>query len=175
MTFDLQPTLQSDHLLVRPLTAEDQADLFNVACDPLIWEQHPAKERATAEGFAKFFAQSLATGGALLVSDRQTGAVIGSSRYFGYDETASEIEIGWTFLSRQYWGGKTNAELKKMMLEHAFQYVNSVVFLVAPENYRSQRAMEKIGGVRDGHRMSASGVYSLVFRIARSSDYCSTL
>ncbi len=152
MLFDGQPTLRGERVVVRPLRPSDEAVLYAVASDPLIWEQHPAKERAEREGFAAFFAEALASGGALIVQDVATGAVIGSSRYYGYDAAASEVEIGWTFLARSHWGGRFNGELKQLMLEHAFQYVESVLFVIDAENVRSQRAVEKIGGRRDPER-----------------------
>ena len=74
--------------------------------------------------------------------------VIGSSRFNGYTPARSEIEIDWTFLARSHWGGTYNDTMKQMMLAHAFQFVDNVLFLVGPQNMRSQRAVEKIGGER---------------------------
>lgn len=146
-SIQLQPHLIGDLLEVRPLTPEDWEALFEVASDPLIWEQHPARDRYQEQVFREFFREALESGGALVVIDRQTQAVIGSSRYFGFDPTKLEIEIGWTFLARSHWGGKYNGELKRLMLDHAFQFVESVLFLIGPTNIRSQNAVEKIGGV----------------------------
>jgi RimJ/RimL family protein N-acetyltransferase len=148
--FDLQPTLVGEILELRPLRPEDFDALFAVASDPLIWEQHPEHDRYKRERFQVYFQSGLDCGGALLAIDRRTGAVIGSSRYFGYDPEANEIEIGWTFLARAYWGGEYNGEMKRLMLEHAFRFVERVVFTVAEKNLRSQKAVEKIGGVRVG-------------------------
>ena len=78
--------------------------------------------------------------------DSESGTIIGSSRYNGLDLAANEIEIGWTFLARGYWGGSYNREIKRLMLEHAFEYVETVVFWVGGQNGRSQQAMIKIGG-----------------------------
>ena len=152
MPFDLQPTLTGELTELRPLRAEDHAALYAVASDPLVWEQHPAKERAEVEGFRRFFDDAMASGGAFLAIDRKTGKAIGSSRFFGYDEAASEVEIGWTFLARAYWGGRYNGEMKHMMLLHAFRFVKRVVFLIAPTNIRSQTAIQRIGAVRNGSR-----------------------
>jgi RimJ/RimL family protein N-acetyltransferase len=137
---------------LRPLRFEHYDDLYAVASDPLIWEQHPDKNRHEEEGFQLFFREALASGGALIAIDARTQLVIGSSRFHGYNKERSEVEIGWTFLARSHWGGSHNAEMKHLMLQHAFRFVNSVVFLVGPQNLRSQRAMEKIGGVRVGWR-----------------------
>jgi len=150
MPFDLQPRLDGALLTLRPLREEDFDALFAVAADPLIWEQHPNSDRYKEEVFREFFRGAMESGGALLARDATTGEVVGSSRYHGYDEAASEIEIGWSFLARRCWGGAWNREMKTLMLRHALQFVRCVVFLVGPNNIRSQKAMEKIGGVRDG-------------------------
>lgn len=165
MSFDYQPVLKGDLLELRPLHAEDYDSLYAVASDPLIWAQHPVPDRYEDARFRAFFSEALASGGTLIVIDSKTGGVIGSSRYHDYNEGKSEVEIGWTFLARAYWGGRYNGELKRLMLEHAYRFVDSVVFLVGKQNLRSQRAVEKIGGVRVGSRPDAGGRDSFVYRI----------
>ena len=167
--FDLQPTLKGDLLELRPLRAEDFHDLHAVAADPLIWEQHPVRDRYREEVFREFFREALESGGTLIAIDARQGQVIGSSRFHGYDTGKSEIEIGWTFLARPYWGGVYNGEMKRLMIEHAFRFVNSVIFLVGPENLRSQMAVEKIGGVRVGSRADTGGRNSFIYRITAST------
>lgn len=144
---ELQPHLVGDVLELRPLRPEDWEDLFAVASDPMIWEQHPAWNRYQEEVFKEFFREALECGGAFVAVDRKTQKIIGSSRYFGYQREKSEIEIGWTFLARSHWGGEYNREMKRLMLDHAFQFVDSVIFKVGATNLRSRRAIEKIGGV----------------------------
>ena len=163
--FDAQPHLVGELVEVRPLQESDFEDLYAVAADPAIWEQHP-EPRFEEDVFRRFFSQHIASGGALLVLDRRTQAVIGTSRFHGYDRDRSEVEIGWTFLERSYWGGAYNGELKALMLAHAFRFVRNVVFLVSPGNLRSQRAVEKIGGVRIGSRPNADGRESIVYRVS---------
>lgn len=148
---DLQPHLVGDRVELRPLRAEDYNALYAAASDPLIWELHP-DDRWREDVFRDFFAQHLATRGALLILDRADGSVIGTSRYHGYDPAASEVEIGWTFLARSHWGGAVNGEVKRLMLDHAFGSVERVVFFVAPENLRSRRAVEKLGATFVGMR-----------------------
>ncbi|HEV3116024.1 MAG TPA: GNAT family N-acetyltransferase [Gemmataceae bacterium] len=169
MSFDLQPILKGELLELRPLRAEDFHDLYAVAADPLIWEQHPSNDRYKEEVFKGFFRDALQSGGALLAIDCEDGQIIGSSRFHGYDKEKSAIEIGWTFLARSHWGGVYNREMKQLMLRHAFRFVDSVVFLVGPQNFRSQRAMEKIGGVRVGSRPDSTGRESVVYQITAST------
>ena len=144
---DRQPVLEGDLLLVRPLETGDFDALRAVASDPLIWEQHPAKERSTPEGFRLWFDKAMASGGALVVIDRSDREVIGSSRYDALDAERREVEIGWTFLARSRWGGTFNGELKRLMIDHALAAVDSVVFRVHGDNHRSQKAVQKLGGV----------------------------
>ena len=113
----------------------------------LCGKQHPDRNRGQADRFRSFFDESVASGGALLAIDVTTGRVIGSSRFWDYREERSEVEIGWTFLTRTHWGGRYNGELKHLMLAHAFRFVRSVVLYVGRDNIRSQRSVEKIGGV----------------------------
>lgn len=168
MPFDLQPTLKGALLELRPLRADDWDALFAAASDPLIWEQHPESDRYKEDVFRRYFQGAMESGGAFVILDAADGRVIGSSRFAGYDEGAREIEIGWTFLARSHWGGACNRELKQLMLRHAFQFVDRVLFIVGPRNLRSQRALEKIGAVPAGSRTDASGRESLVFSISRS-------
>jgi RimJ/RimL family protein N-acetyltransferase len=150
MAFDLQPHLKSELIELRPLTPNDWDELFAVASDPLIWEQHPERDRYKEDVFRVFFEEALDSGGAFVIIDRKTQRIVGSTRFYGFDPKKSEIEIGWTFLARRYWGGQYNAEMKLLLLNHAFQFVESVVFFVGEDNVRSQKAMEKVGAIKVG-------------------------
>ena len=169
MPFDPQPVLSGELLELRPLRHENFGPLFAVASDPLIWEQHPDRERYTESGFRTFFLEAIGSGGALVARERAQGSIIGSSRFHGYDATTRELEIGWTFLARQYWGGRYNREMKRLMLEHAFRWVDQVLFVIGPENYRSQRAVEKIGGTRLPTQVDSQGRERVVFGMRREA------
>jgi len=145
---NFQPTLDGETVRIRPLREQDWPEMFEAASDPLIWELHPAKDRYQESVFRAFFDGAIASRSAFAIIDRATGKIIGSSRYYGYDAALGEVEIGWTFLVRAYWGGSTNAEVKRLMLGHALGFVRTVIFWVGEKNWRSQRAMEKIGGLR---------------------------
>lgn len=173
MPFELQPTLTGTLLELRPLRFEDFGGLYAVASDPAIWEQHPVSDRYQEDVFKDFFREAMESGGAFAVFDRATERMIGSSRYYGYDQRRSEIEIGWTFLARAYWGGVYNREMKQLMLRHAFRFVDAVIFLVGPQNRRSQRAMEKIGGVRIDEIRERAGHEHVIFQITKANAYLS--
>jgi RimJ/RimL family protein N-acetyltransferase len=162
-----QPILKGQLIELRPLRSEDFDELFAVASDPLIWEQHPHNTRYQEDVFRKFFSDALASGGALIVIDSKTGRVIGSSRYAGYDNDRSQVEIGWTFLARSHWGGVYNSEMKRLMLDHAFHFVHNVIFVIGTQNLRSQRAVEKLGAVRNGSTIDSGGADCFVYRLTR--------
>jgi RimJ/RimL family protein N-acetyltransferase len=147
MPFDLQPTLGDGRVLLAPLRADDFSRLYAVASDPLIWEQHPNRNRYQEAEFRNYFQGAMESGGALLIAAATSGETIGSSRFYDLDVTAGTIAIGYTFLARKYWGGATNRALKTLMLDHAFGCVARVVFHVGEHNTRSRTAMERLGGV----------------------------
>jgi RimJ/RimL family protein N-acetyltransferase len=162
---DRQPVLRGELLELRPLLPDDFEALFQAASDPLIWEQHPERNRYQEATFRSFFQDAITSGGGLVAIDRATGQVIGSSRYHGYDEERSVVEIGWSFLARSCWGGRYNGEMKRLMLEHAFRSVKRVIFVIGPENIRSRRAVEKIGGIQSGTTIDSHGQERVVYEI----------
>jgi RimJ/RimL family protein N-acetyltransferase len=167
MPFELQPVLTGTLVELRPLTGEDFPALYLAASDPLIWEQHPEPDRWTEPVFRRYFDGGMECGGAFAILDRQSGRIIGSSRYYGYDETRSEIEIGWTFLTRPYWGGRYNGEVKALMITHAFRFVERVIFRIGPDNRRSRMAIERIGATEVGFLPDARGHSAVVYAIDR--------
>jgi len=144
--FDFTPTLVGEAISLRPLQAGDFEAVFAVAADPLLWEQHPSPLRYTRDVFeTEVWAGAIHSAGALVVVDRVTGKIIGSSRFYDWDSDAKEVAIGFTFLARSHWGGASNGELKRIMLQHAFRWAKVVWFHVGSNNLRSRKALEKIG------------------------------
>ena len=166
--FHWQPELEGRLLRLRPLEAEDFPGLLSIAEDPLIWEQHPVRDRYKPGVFRQFFEEALKSGGALAALDLADGQLIGSSRFDRFDEEACEIEIGWSFLARTHWGGAFNGEMKRLMLRHAFRFVDNVLFRIGPQNIRSQKAVEKIGAIRIGVRIEEDGKPNLLYRISKA-------
>ena len=135
--FDLRPTLTGKLLTVRPLAPSDFEAVYAAAADPLLWEQHPEPTRYQRDVFEKnFFAGAVACQSAFVVTDRSSGAVIGSSRYYDWEPSTREVAIGYTFLARSHWGGAYNGELKRMMLDHAFRWANTAWLHIGVENWR---------------------------------------
>lgn len=151
MTFNLQPQhLKNQLIQLFPLQEDDFEELYKVASDSLVWEQHPNKLRYQREVFQNFFEGAIQSQGAFLIRDVQTNEVVGSSRFYDFDEKDNSILIGYTFIGIKFWGKNYNASLKKLMLDYAFQYVNKVYFHIGAQNYRSQKAIEKIGAIKVG-------------------------
>jgi RimJ/RimL family protein N-acetyltransferase len=171
---DWQPTLEGEHVILRPTRPDDWAEMFAAASDPLIWAGHPAKDRYTEPVFRKYFDGALESGGALTIIDKASGKIVGCSRYHDYLPTESRVEIGYTFLVRSCWGGAVNGEVKRLMLDHAFRYVDTVQFAVAEDNFRSRRACEKIGAVlsdrREMRAAAAGDIPYCIYEIRRPAD-----
>ncbi len=143
---DFKPVLEDEMVFMRPLRPDDFDALFSISSDPLLWEQHPAKERSTLEGFQKWFEEAMASDKALFITDRKTGKPVGTSRYNEVKENPAAIEIGWTFIARELWGSKYNQAIKKLMMDYAFTQYDKILFFVDKHNFRSQKAVEKLGG-----------------------------
>ena len=140
----------------------DFESLYAVASDPLIWEQHPESNRWQRDVFSVFFANGLANDlGCFVIRERLTQEAVGSTRYYGYDETDRCVRIGFTFLARKHWGTSANREIKDAMLERAFKLCESVLFDIGPENRRSITAVEKLGGVYSHTESPTKAVYVL--------------
>ena len=145
LVMNRQPILQDDSVTLMPLRADEFEELLAVASDPLIWAQHPNPDRWKREIFRTYFDGALASGGAFMIRDKAHRNAIGSTRFYDHDAEASEIKIGYTFFSRDQWGSGTNQRVKKLMLDHAFQYVRQVIFHVGAQNTRSRIAMQRLG------------------------------
>jgi len=168
---DFQPTLTGPTTIVRPIAADDWSELYAIGSDPEVWRLHPVSDRYTEPGFRKFFDGGVNSKMAFVFVDRASNRLIGSSRYYGYEPDITEIEIGWTFVARSHWGGAVNREVKRLMLDHAFTFVDTVIFWVGETNWRSQGAMKKIGGVlREGlfTRELSGDRKHVIFEIAKA-------
>lgn len=168
---DLQPTLSSSLLTLRPIELSDWEGLFAVGSNSAVWADHVKTDRHKEENFRPYFDSAISSGAAFTVIENATGKIIGTSRFHDFKPDIGEVEIGWTFLATEYWGGKYNADMKRLMLGYVFEFARTVVFWVASENMRSRRAMIRIGGVlRDGEFTKSDNgvVYSyVVFEITR--------
>ncbi|MGX5817217.1 GNAT family N-acetyltransferase [Chitinophaga lutea] len=148
MAFNVQPTLENDDILLRPLAEDDFAALYAVAADPKVWEQHPNKDRWKEEVFRNFFRGAMQSGGAFAIISKATGKIIGSTRFYEQDEQDNSVFIGYTFYGRESWGKGINPVVKQLMLDYAFRFVDKVYFHIGADNVRSQVAIGRLGAVK---------------------------
>ena len=145
---NLQPTLEDDLIILKPLSEEHFEALYDVAKDPMIWKQHPCPDRYKKEVYAEFFIDSIKSKGAFIIIDKLSGNIIGSTRFKKISNVENAVEIGWSFLARDKWGGKYNKSMKKLMIDYAFEFVDDIIFYISEDNIRSQKAVGKIRGKR---------------------------
>lgn len=155
MNFNIQPVLENDKVRLIPLQPSDFEALYQTAADPKIWEQHPTPDRWKREVFSKFFEGAIESKGAFKIIDRKSGDIAGSTRFYAYDETAQNIRIGYTFYATRFWGTGLNPLVKDLMMDYAFQYVNSILLEVGSNNRRSQIAVERLGAIKIKEEMVA--------------------
>ena len=147
---NVQPTLENENWILRPLMEVDFESLYRVASNPKVWEQHPNKDRYKREVFENFFKGALESKGAFLIIDKQSNEVLGSTRFYDFNEEKNSILIGYTFYGTKSWGKNINPQVKKLMLDYIFQFVETAIFHVGKNNIRSQKAMEKLGAKKIG-------------------------
>lgn len=149
--------LQGKVVRLEPLERRHAADLLAAAADPAIWLYLPSPQPKSLEEVEAFIADaqsSAATGEQIpfAVIDRADGRAVGSTRYLEIRPADKALEIGWTWYARAAQRTAINTECKLLLLRHAFedQGVLRVQFKTDGRNLRSQRAIERIGAVKEG-------------------------
>lgn len=148
MNINIQPLLENEKATLYPLQEKDFEALYAVASDSKIWEQHPNKDRWKKDVFKTFFDLAMQSKGAFKIVDKTTGNIIGSTRFYNYNEQENSIFVGYTFYAVSYWGKGINKLVKVTMLDYIFQFVSKVYFHIGANNIRSQVAIERIGTVK---------------------------
>jgi RimJ/RimL family protein N-acetyltransferase len=143
---NLQPILENENVLLRPLLSTDFDALFAAAADEKIWEQHPNKNRYQLKDFTIYFEGAILSKGAFVIIDKATNKFMGCTRYYDYDATQKTVFIGYTFITTAYWGKAYNKQIKNLMINYAFDFVYKILFHVGANNLRSQKAVGRIGG-----------------------------
>lgn len=146
MNFSIQPILENQEYQLIPLQQGDFESVYEAASDPKVWEQHPNKDRYKREVFKNFFKGAMESGGAFKIIEKASGDVLGSTRFYHFNETENHIFIGYTFYGTKSWGKGINPQVKKLMLDYIFQFVDKAHFHIGKENFRSQIALERLGG-----------------------------
>jgi N-acetyltransferase len=150
MEVNIQPILENERAILIPLKDDEFEQLYAVASDPKIWEQHPNKERWKKDVFQVFFDGAIQSKGAFKIIDKATGNIAGSTRFYDYNEATNSIFIGYTFYATAYWGTGFNRSVKKLMMDYIFQFVSTVYYHVGATNTRSQIAIGRVGATKIG-------------------------
>ncbi|MCZ2298052.1 MAG: GNAT family N-acetyltransferase [Chitinophagales bacterium] len=145
MNINLQSTLTHKNIQLIPLVKEDFEALYKTASDPKIWEQHPNKNRWQKDAFTNYFEGAIQSKGAFKILDTTDNSIMGSTRFYDYNETEKSVLIGYTFYATKYWGKGINHAVKTMMLNYIFDVVSTVYFHVGAENIRSQISITRLG------------------------------
>jgi RimJ/RimL family protein N-acetyltransferase len=167
MQFSIQPVLENETIRLSPLLADDFNDLYSVACDPEIWEQHPEKERWKEDIFSQYFETAIQSKGAFKVIDKTKNIIIGSTRFYNFNPSENSILIGFTFYGKSYWGKGTNQAVKKLMLDYIFEFVETVCFHIGSENIPSQMAIVRLGAKKIREEETEKGK-KLVYAISKN-------
>jgi len=165
---NVQPvTLEGRHVRLEPLTLAHHADLCGAGLDEELWRWIPKAVR-TAEGMREYIEIALRAqqdGSALPFAtvERASGRAIGSTRFGNIDRGNRRLEIGWTWIGRQWQRTAVNTEAKYLMLRHAFETLGAMRVELKTDslNERSRRAILRLGAVEEGtfrkHMMTESG------------------
>jgi len=152
----LPVTLEGAHVRLEPLTLEHLADLTEVALDPELWRWTVADvhSRELLRDYIETAIRWQRDGTALPFATvaRSAGKAIGSTRYANIDRANRRLEIGWTWLGRDWQRTACNTEAKYLMLRHAFEVLGCVrvEFKTDVLNAKSRAALERIGATQEG-------------------------
>ncbi len=156
--FDPRPiAISCPDVLLEPLQLRHSEDLFSGGEDEQIWRYLPAEPFVTLTDATSWIRKALQEqdeGPRLpfAIMDIASGRAIGSTSYLEINREHRTLEIGWTWLTGAYQRTRVNTQCKRGLLEHAFETLGAirVQFKTDSRNLRSQRAIERIGGVREG-------------------------
>ena len=149
--------LEGRSIRLEPLAERHADDLFEVGRDPSIWTympRGPLGSAAEARAMIRAVLDASRDGSAWPFATvvRGTGRAIGSTRYFDIRPEHRGLEIGWTWLGVAHQRTAANTECKRLLLAHAFEVLGALRVQLKTDlrNVKSQRAIERIGAVREG-------------------------
>ncbi|MEH7441463.1 GNAT family protein [Bacillus sp. JJ1122] len=172
-------SLEGPTVILMPMEMEQLDDLWNVAQAQDIWEFTSSKIKNKEDMKLTIEAATAEREGGIqmpfVVVDKESGKMIGSSRYLDLSRSHKSLEIGWTWYHPDYWRTRVNTETKFLMLQYAFEEMdmNRVQFCTDLRNIRSQTAISRLGAKKEGvlrkHRVIADGYVrdTVVFSIIK--------
>jgi RimJ/RimL family protein N-acetyltransferase len=149
--------LQGASVRLEPLNVHHVDDLLSASADEAIWRYLPIAQPGTRAEMRRWVDEALRdmAGGAQVsfaIVNTASRRAVGSTRYLDIQRTHRNLEIGWTWLGAEYRRTSVNTECKFLLLRHAFEALGAlrVCFKTDARNLPSQRAIERIGGQREG-------------------------
>lgn len=151
--------LAGKHVYLRLLQANDRETIRPMAKDERIWEFTKGLmiNDTYDEQFDRYFDMALdpkALNGqqAFVIHDAKDNAILGMTRLYEFNPKDKRAAIGYTWYVPAVWGKVHNKECKLLLFQYLFEHLqfNRAELHVAHQNVRSQKAVEKIGGVREG-------------------------
>ena len=148
--------IKGQNLLLVPFDSSHIEGLKKVAIDKKIWDYLPYKIYSEKDfyDYVTLVQERIEKGSQYLwtIIERQTNKILGSTSFINIDELNRKLEIGGTWLTPKVWGTKVNLEVKYLLLDFCFtdNEIVRVEFRTRENNIRSQKAIEKIGGVKEG-------------------------
>ena len=163
--WNTQPTLAGPHVRLEPLTAEHAKGLFEAGADPGIWAWLSARQPGDLEAMERFVEQALADPDRRPFAqiDTASGRVAGTTSYYQVVEKHRILSIGHTWIGAEWQRTALNTEAKLLLLTYAFETLDAqrVSWETDIRNLRSQRAIERLGALREGvlraHRIRPDG------------------
>ncbi|HEY8893613.1 MAG TPA: GNAT family protein [Niastella sp.] len=156
-------------LSLERLTNEHIDGLSSIAYDNRIWQNLPwnITDPVSFDAFINELQNKNLTNERVtyVVRNKTNGAICGGTGFLHIDTENRQLEIGPTWLSPTIWGTKINIESKYLLLKYCFEKAQlmRVEFRTRETNIRSQKAIEKIGGIREGllrcHRINNDGTF----------------
>lgn len=149
-------TLQGRRVTIRPMEMNDIDELYEAGKDPEIWSYMPMdiKDRSDMETLVHQALQDKESGSSFpfVIYDHEQERLVGSTRFLDISEQDRHLEIGWTWLSPTVWRSQVNTQCKYLLLKHCFENLSAirVQFKTDERNIRSQNAIDRIGGIREG-------------------------
>ncbi len=155
MSFEVRPVvLEGDYVRLEPLGEQHAAGLFNGGQQQEDWDYMPRPAFVDLADCRQWVEESIATPGCLpfAILETNKGLPVGSTRYLNIRPEHRGLEIGYTWLGRDWQRTPVNTEAKLLLLQHAFESLDAVrvEFKTDARNQRSQKALERIGAAREG-------------------------
>ncbi|KAB2332291.1 GNAT family N-acetyltransferase [Cytobacillus depressus] len=148
--------LENEIVCLKEMEENDADGVFEASQDELIWK-HMTLNIAIKEDAVEFVQKALILKEKgiefpFVIIDKRTKQIIGSTRFLDLHMEHKRLEIGYTWLNPKYWRTKTNTNCKYLLLEYCFEKLNlrRVQLKTDHENFRSQQAIERIGGIKEG-------------------------